>query len=62
VALRPSARGDPELRADVAVLDIRMPPIYTTEGLEAALAIRASRPDVAVLVLSAHIEVEYALG
>lgn len=51
-----------ELRADVAVLDIRMPPTYTTEGLEAALAIRASRPDVAVLVLSAHIEVEYALA
>jgi DNA-binding NarL/FixJ family response regulator len=51
-----------ELRADVAIVDIRMPPTYTTEGLDAARAIRASMPDIAVLVLSAHIEVEYALG
>jgi DNA-binding NarL/FixJ family response regulator len=50
-----------ELGADIAIVDIRMPPTYTTEGLEAAQAIRASVPDVAVLVLSAHIEVEYAL-
>jgi DNA-binding NarL/FixJ family response regulator len=51
-----------ELNADVAIIDIRMPPTYTTEGLDAARAIRAARPEVAVLVLSAHIEVEYALG
>jgi DNA-binding NarL/FixJ family response regulator len=50
-----------ELRPEVAIVDIRMPPTYTTEGLDAARAIRASLPDVAVLVLSAHIEVEYAL-
>jgi DNA-binding NarL/FixJ family response regulator len=50
-----------DLRAEVAIVDIRMPPTYTTEGLEAARAIRASSPAVAVLVLSAHIEVEYAL-
>jgi DNA-binding NarL/FixJ family response regulator len=50
-----------DLSANVAILDIRMPPSYTTEGLDAARAIRASLPDVAILVLSAHIEVEYAL-
>jgi serine/threonine-protein kinase PknK len=50
-----------ELRADLAILDIRMPPTYTTEGLDAARAIRTSLPEVAVLVLSAHIEVEYAV-
>jgi DNA-binding NarL/FixJ family response regulator len=50
-----------ELAADIAIIDIRMPPTYTTEGLVAAPAIRASLPDEAVLVLSAHIEAEYAL-
>lgn len=50
-----------QLRADIAIVDIRMPPTYTTEGLEAARAIRANFSDVAVLVLSAHIEVQYAL-
>jgi DNA-binding NarL/FixJ family response regulator len=50
-----------ELAADIAIIDIRMPPTNTTEGLVAARAIRASLPDVAVLVLSAHIEAEYAL-
>jgi serine/threonine-protein kinase PknK len=50
-----------DLRADVAIIDIRMPPTYTTEGLDAARAIRESTPGVAVLMLSAHIEVEYAL-
>jgi DNA-binding NarL/FixJ family response regulator len=50
-----------ELGADIAIVDIRMPPTSTTEGLKAARAIRASLPNVAVLVLSAHIEVEYAL-
>jgi DNA-binding NarL/FixJ family response regulator len=50
-----------ELEADVAIVDIRMPPTYTTEGLDAARAIRATLPEVAILVLSAHIEVEYAM-
>ena len=50
-----------ELRPDVVIVDIRMPPTYTTEGLDAARAIRTSLPELAVLVLSAHIEVEYAL-
>jgi DNA-binding NarL/FixJ family response regulator len=50
-----------ESGANMAIVDIRMPPSYTTEGLDAARAIRATLPDVAILVLSAHIEVEYAL-
>jgi DNA-binding NarL/FixJ family response regulator len=49
------------VEADVAIVDIRMPPTYTTEGLDAARTIRQSLPNVGVLVLSAHIEVEYAL-
>jgi DNA-binding NarL/FixJ family response regulator len=45
----------------LAVVDIRMPPTHTTEGLDAARVIRAEFPDVAVLVLSAHVEVEHAM-
>jgi DNA-binding NarL/FixJ family response regulator len=50
-----------ELRPDVALVDIRMPPTHTDEGLQAARAIRSSYPDTAVLVLSQHLEPEYAL-
>jgi serine/threonine-protein kinase PknK len=46
---------------DIAIVDIRMPPTHTTEGLEAARAIREELPQVAILVLSAHIEVEHAM-
>ena len=46
---------------DVVVLDIRMPPTFTDEGLRAAGRVRASHPDVGVLVLSQHIEPGYAL-
>lgn len=46
---------------DLVVLDIRMPPTHTTEGLEAALHIRAELPDVAVLLLSQHVETRYAV-
>jgi serine/threonine-protein kinase PknK len=46
---------------DIAIVDIRMPPTHTTEGLEAARTIRQELPDVAILVLSAHIEVEHAM-
>lgn len=46
---------------DVIILDIRMPPTYTTEGLDAAIAVRASRPGQAVLVLSAYVEAAYAV-
>jgi DNA-binding NarL/FixJ family response regulator len=46
---------------DVAVVDIRMPPTHTTEGLDAARALRESHPGLGVLVLSAHVEPHYAL-
>jgi DNA-binding NarL/FixJ family response regulator len=48
-------------RPDVALVDIRMPPTHTTEGLAAAAAIQGRMPDVGVLVLSQHIEADYAL-
>lgn len=47
--------------ADLVVADIRMPPTYSTEGLQAARAIREALPGTAVLLLSAHVEVEQAL-
>jgi DNA-binding NarL/FixJ family response regulator len=50
-----------EHRPDLAIVDIRMPPGHSTEGLEAARVIRAEFPDMAILVLSAHIEVEEAM-
>jgi DNA-binding NarL/FixJ family response regulator len=46
---------------DVVVVDIRMPPTHTTEGLDAARALARSHPSVGVLVLSAHVETTYAL-
>jgi DNA-binding NarL/FixJ family response regulator len=46
---------------DVAVIDIRMPPTYTNEGLLAAQQIRREHPHVGTLVLSQYVEVEYAL-
>ena len=48
-------------RPDVAIVDVRMPPTHTTEGLEAARHIRRSQPDVAILVLSQYIETRYAI-
>jgi serine/threonine-protein kinase len=50
-----------DLRPDVAVVDIRMPPTHTDEGLRAAREIRSQHPDIAVLVLSQHLEPNYAL-
>jgi DNA-binding NarL/FixJ family response regulator len=50
-----------ELGPDLVLVDIRMPPTHTTEGLDAARAIRAELPDVGILVLSAHVEVEHAM-
>lgn len=47
--------------ADLVVLDIRMPPTHTTEGLEAALEIRRQRPATAVLLLSQHVETRFAV-
>jgi DNA-binding NarL/FixJ family response regulator len=49
-----------EHRPDLAIVDIRMPPSHTTEGLEAARVIREEVPETAVVVLSAHVEVEQA--
>jgi DNA-binding NarL/FixJ family response regulator len=49
-----------EHRPDVAVIDIRMPPTHTTEGLQAALELRAASPEVGVLVLSQYVETRYA--
>ena len=46
---------------DLVIVDIRMPPTHSTEGLEAAQAIRQERPETAILVLSAHVEVEHAM-
>ena len=48
-------------RPDVAVVDIRMPPTHTDEGLVAAQTIRAEHPLVGVLVLSQYVEPGYAL-
>lgn len=45
-----------DLRPDVAIVDVRMPPTHTTEGLEAAEALRREVPDVGVLVLSQEVE------
>jgi len=45
---------------DVAIVDIKMPPSYTDEGLVAAEQIRAAHPNVAVLVLSQYLESRYA--
>jgi DNA-binding NarL/FixJ family response regulator len=47
-------------KPDVAVIDVRMPPTHTDEGLRAALQIRAEEPDTAVLVLSQYVEEAYA--
>jgi DNA-binding NarL/FixJ family response regulator len=47
-------------KPDVAVVDVRMPPTHTDEGLQAAREIRAELPEVSVLVLSQYVEVAYA--
>jgi DNA-binding NarL/FixJ family response regulator len=49
-----------EHRPDVAVVDVRMPPNMTDDGLRAAVAARAEQPDLGVLMLSAYIELSYA--
>lgn len=49
-----------ELRPDLVITDIRMPPGHEMEGLDAARTIRAQFPRIAILVLSAHAEVEHA--
>lgn len=48
-------------KPDLVVTDIRMPPTHTSEGLDAAQVIRAEFPDTAILVLSAHVDVDHAM-
>jgi serine/threonine-protein kinase PknK len=50
-----------EHQPDLLLVDVRMPPTHTTEGLDAARTIRAELPQVGILVLSAHVEVEQAM-
>ena len=50
-----------DLRPDVAIVDVRMPPTHTDEGLRAAREIRSRYPETAVVVLSQHLELEYVL-
>lgn len=50
-----------QLHPDSVVLDIRMPPTHTDEGLVAATQIRGAYPDVSVLLLSHHVEPRYAM-
>jgi DNA-binding NarL/FixJ family response regulator len=50
-----------DLRPDLALVDIRMPPTHTDEGVQAARAIRSRYPGTAVLLLSQQLEPEYAL-
>jgi len=47
-------------RPDVAIVDVRMPPTHTDEGLRAAEEIRRSYPDVGILILSQHVEIGIA--
>jgi DNA-binding NarL/FixJ family response regulator len=49
-----------EHRPELAIVDIRMPPGHTSEGLDAARVIREEVPETAILVLSAHVQVEQA--
>ncbi|HET6861088.1 MAG TPA: response regulator transcription factor, partial [Streptomyces sp.] len=54
------ARALAELEPDVAVVDVRLPPSHTDEGLQCALEARRARPGLPVLVLSQHVEQLYA--
>ncbi|MBV8217533.1 MAG: response regulator transcription factor, partial [Solirubrobacterales bacterium] len=50
-----------EHRPDLVLVDIRMPPSHTTEGLDAARVIRAESPGTGIVVLSAYVDVEHAM-
>jgi DNA-binding NarL/FixJ family response regulator len=50
-----------EHRPDLVIVDIRMPPTRSTEGLEAATVIREELPETAILILSAHVEIAHAM-
>ena len=49
-----------ELRPDLAIVDVRMPPTQTDEGVRAAVEARRRRPDAAILILSQYVEERYA--
>ncbi|KQO47409.1 MULTISPECIES: response regulator transcription factor [unclassified Frigoribacterium] len=49
-----------DVRPDIAVLDVRMPPTHTDEGVRAAIEARRRRPDLGILLLSQYVEVAYA--
>jgi len=53
-------RAVDEHRPDLCIVDIRMPPTHTDEGVRAALVLRARHPDVAILMLSQYVEERYA--
>ena len=57
VSLEQAVAADPP---DVAVVDIRMPPTFTDEGLRAAISLRRDRPEVGILVFSQYVETRYA--
>ncbi|MBM7502787.1 response regulator [Agromyces aurantiacus] len=65
VASAADASGLPELIEtsvpDVLVIDIRMPPTHTTEGLVAAKTIRSAHPSIGIMVLSSYVEVDHAI-
>src|SRR3954469_23188071 len=50
-----------EQKPELALVDIRMPPDHSTEGLDAAREIRAEFPETGIVLLSAHVEVEHAM-
>jgi serine/threonine-protein kinase PknK len=50
-----------EHEPELVIVDIRMPPAHSTEGLDAAHSIREQFPDIGILVLSAHVEIEHAI-
>jgi DNA-binding NarL/FixJ family response regulator len=53
-------RAVSEQRPDVAIVDVRMPPGMTDDGLRAAVEARKSQPDLGILMLSAYVELSYA--
>ena len=55
--LREVAEHDP----DVAIIDVRMPPTHTEEGLEAAREVRARHPKIGIVILSQHVEIGVAM-
>jgi DNA-binding NarL/FixJ family response regulator len=50
-----------EQTPDLVLVDIRMPPTHSTEGLQAAVRVREEFPEIGIVVLSAHVEVEHAM-